>query len=131
MAQVMLIGIGNSPDLGSYAMRFAVKTATAITTATLATLLYGCGDSREVGDPPPNLAGVWAGTWTGPWTGTSQGLVTGTWEAELSQTETNVSGTVTLRGDIDCMDGVLVGSATNNSVAGTVDRSPCALNRWT
>lgn len=107
--------------------------AKAVAFIAAATLLYGCGnDSSNPGanPPPPNLAGVWAGTWTG--TNTPQGVVTGTWEAELSQTEREVTGTATLRGDIDCMDGLLSGAANpNNSITGTIDRSPCALNSWT
>jgi len=58
-------------------------------------------------------------------------LVTGTWEAELSQSETQVTGTATLRGDIDCMDGAITGSANAGSVTGTLDRAPCQLNNWT
>jgi YVTN family beta-propeller protein len=111
-------------------MEITTKAAAAIAAATL--LSYACGNGGDDAEnsPPPNLAGVWAGTWTG--TNTPQGLVTGTWEAELSQNEREVSGTATLRGDIDCMDGVLSGAANpNNSITGTIDRSPCALNSWT
>lgn len=95
----------------------------------------GCGGGGDGGPPPaptppPDLAGVWAGTWTG--TNTPQGLVTGTWEAELSQSATGITGTATLRGDIDCMDGAITGSAdVNNVVTGTLDRAPCFLNTWT
>ncbi len=90
----------------------------------------GDGGPPPAPTPPPDLAGVWAGTWTG--TNTPQGLVTGTWEAELSQSDTGVTGTATLRGDIDCMDGAITGSAdANNVVTGTLDRAPCFLNTWT
>ena len=90
----------------------------------------GGGGSSTAASPPPDISGVWAGTWTG--TNTSQGLVTGTWEAELSQSATGVTGTATLRGDIDCMDGTITGSAdANNVVTGTLDRPPCFLNTWT
>jgi YVTN family beta-propeller protein len=98
-------------------------------------MLAGCGGGGGGGgsgtaSPPPDISGVWAGTWTG--TNTPQGLVTGTWEAELSQSATGVTGTATLRGDIDCMDGAITGSAgANNVVTGTLDRAPCPLNTWT
>jgi YVTN family beta-propeller protein len=100
--------------------------------------LAGCGrqDDGSSGNsplttpPPPDLFGVWAGTWTG--TNTPQGLVTGTWEAELVPSGTSgVGGTATLRGDIDCMDGVIAGSVNaSNVLNGTFDRSPCLLNNW-
>src|SRR6266850_8619822 len=99
-------------------MEITTKAAMAIAAAAL---LCGCGGSNDsgstptAGPPPPNLAGAWAGTWTG--TNTPQGLVTGTWEAELSQNERGVSGTATLRGDVDCMDGILTGAANaDNSI---------------
>lgn len=90
----------------------------------------GGGDTPPLPTPPADLFGVWAGTWTG--TNTPQGLVTGTWEAELVQSGTaGVAGTATLRGDIDCMDGVLAAAVNaSNVLTGTVDRSPCFLNNW-
>ena len=108
--------------------------------ATLAVLilaagLTGCGGGGGSGSSPPppvppNLAGVWAGSWTG--TDPSFGVVTGTWVADIAESNTSVSGSASLRGDIDCMDGVLAGSAnSNNAVIGTFDRSPCQLNQWT
>src|SRR5437773_1163327 len=113
-------------------MRIAVKAATAVAATAL---LYACGNGGNDGGstpaaspPPQNLAGVWAGTWTG--TNTPQGLVTGTWEAELSETETGVTGIASLRGDIDCMDGAVAGAANAGSVTGSLDRSPCQLNDW-
>ena len=102
-------------------------------------LLAACGGGgggtasapAPVPTPPADLFGVWAGTWTG--TNTPQGLVTGTWEAELVQSgSTGVAGTATLRGDIDCMDGVLAASVNaNNVLIGTLDRYPCFVNNWT
>ena len=105
------------------------------------TNLAGCGGGGGGGasgtpaasppTPPADLFGVWAGTWTG--TNTPQGLVTGTWEAELVPSgTTGLAGTATLRGDIDCMDGVLAASVdANNVLTGSLDRYPCMLNYWT
>lgn len=101
----------------------------------LAAGLTGCGGGGGSGSSPPapvppNLAGVWAGSWTG--TDPSFGVVTGTWVADISQSKTSVSGSASLRGDIDCMDGVLAGSAnSSNVITGTFDRTPCLLNQWT
>jgi len=110
-------------------MTTQLKFALAFSAASV--LLYGCGnnDGPSPEPTPPNLAGVWAGTWTG--TNTPQGLVTGTWEADLSQTETEVKGAVALRGDIDCMEGAVTGSADASSVAGSLSRFPCQENNWT
>jgi YVTN family beta-propeller protein len=73
---------------------------------------------------------VWAGTWAG--NDPQVGSVTGNWEAELSQVDTGVSGTVILSGDVDCTDGALTGSAdtVNESIAGTLSRLPCQQNEW-
>ncbi len=119
----------------------SVSRSLACTTAGfMLAALAACGGGGGGGTPPPStpppqtlpadLFGVWAGTWTG--TNTPQGLVTGTWEAELVQSGTaGVAGTATLRGDIDCMDGVLAASVdANNALTGTLDRSPCFLNNW-
>jgi len=102
----------------------------------LLVLLAGCGGGGG-GEPPPplnapvELLGIWAGTWTG--TNTPQGVVTGTWEAEIAQSsENSISGTGTLRGDIDCMDGAVAGSVdANNVLSGTLDRPGCFVNYWT
>jgi hypothetical protein len=104
-----------------------------IATGFMLVTLAGCGGGGSGGSsttsPPPDISGVWAGTWTG--TDPTLGLVTGTWEAELSQSATGVTGTGTLRGDVDCMDGAVAGSAdANNVVTGTLDRPPCFLNTW-
>lgn len=95
--------------------------------------LSGCGDEgieESPTPPPPDIAGVWAGSWTG--FDPVAGAVTGTWVADLAQATASVSGTGSLRGDVDCMDGTLGGSAdANNTVSGTFDRSPCLMNQWT
>jgi YVTN family beta-propeller protein len=88
----------------------------------------GGGGSSPLSSTPPDISGVWAGTWTG--NNTVQGLVTGTWEAELSQSASGVTGTATLRGDVDCMDGAIIGTAGVSDVSGTLDRAPCFQNTW-
>lgn len=112
--------------------RHFVRTSGTI----LLALLAGCGGGGGGAPPPPpqapvELLGIWAGTWTG--TNTPQGLVTGTWEAEIAQSSANsISGTGTLRGDIDCMDGTVAGSVdVNNVLSGTLERPPCFTNYWT
>jgi YVTN family beta-propeller protein len=77
----------------------------------------------------PDLSGYWAGSWQG--SDPVLGIVTGTWEAELTQNLANVSGNATLLGDVDCMEGAVAGTSSGSSVNGTVNRSPCNLNRWT
>lgn len=111
------------------------RSLARMTAGFMLAALAGCGGGGGGGTPPPptppeDLFGVWAGTWTG--INTPQGLVTGTWEAELVPSgTTGVAGTATLRGDIDCMDGVLAASVdANNVLNGTFDRSPCFLNNW-
>jgi YVTN family beta-propeller protein len=76
----------------------------------------------------PDLAGVWAGSWQG--VDPALGPVTGTWEGNVSQNSTGVSGTGTLLGDVDCMDGSVSGSSNGTALTGTLDRSPCRLNNW-
>lgn len=89
----------------------------------------GGGDDVPV-PPPPDLSGVWAGTWQG--SDPAAGRVSGTFEAVLAQGDRSVSGTATLLGDVDCMDGVVAGGVdADNVVSGTYDRTPCALNTWT
>lgn len=89
----------------------------------------GGGDDVPL-PPPPDLSGVWAGTWQG--SDPAAGRVSGTFEAVLAQGDRSVTGTATLLGDVDCMDGVVAGGVdTDNVVSGTYDRSPCALNTWT
>ena len=118
-------------------MRIESRSLARCAAGFMLAVLAGCGGGGGGGGDggnstpptPPDISGVWAGTWTG--TNTPQGLVTGTWEAELSQSATGVTGTATLRGDIDCMDGAITGSAdANNVVTGTLDRAPCFLNTW-
>lgn len=111
------------------------RSLARMTAGFMLAALAGCGGGGGGGTPllptpPADLFGVWAGTWTG--TNTPQGLVTGTWEAELVQSgTTGVAGTATLRGDVDCMDGVIAASVdANNVLTGTLDRSPCFLNNW-
>lgn len=99
----------------------------------LVMLLAGCGGSGsgalvEKMPPPADLSGVWAGTWQGM--DQSMGQVTGYMEATLQQNQYSVTGTGTLIGDIDCIDGNVEGSAGSTSFTGTLTRSPCPVNTW-
>lgn len=96
-------------------------------------LLAGCGGGGSGAfvtqmPPPVDLSGVWAGTWQGM--DQSLGLVTGFMEASLVQDQYSVTGTGTLIGDIDCMDGSMQGSAGSTTFTGTLSRSPCPVNTW-
>lgn len=102
--------------------------ALALGVATLA----GCGGGGSDGTAPavPDLSGVWSGSWQG--SDPALGLVTGTWEASIVRTDSGAAGTATLLGDVDCMDGAVVGAVdASGLVSGTYDRTPCQLNRWT
>lgn len=91
----------------------------------------GNGGSSENPPPPapPNISGVWAGTWSG--TDPDFGVVTGNWEAEIEQTETEITGKARLSGDVDCPDGILSAVPGSSTPSGTLDRSPCPQNEWT
>ncbi len=100
-------------------------------------LVAGCGEDNATVEPlpppeppPPDLSGMWAGTWQGT-NPAAGGQVTGNWEAELFQTQTEVTGSQRLSGDVDCPDGTLAGSATDDVVSGPFTRSPCPVNEWT
>lgn len=90
---------------------------------------YGGGGDESPPKVPPDLSGVWAGTWQG--TDPVLGQVGGFLEASLVQGSSGVTGTATLLGDVDCMDGSVLGSADSTTFTGTFDRSPCQLNSWT
>lgn len=115
-------------------MRIESRSLARLAAGLMVVALAACGgggndDSPPAPSSPPDVSGVWAGTWTG--SNTAQGLVTGTWEAELSQSASGVTGTATLRGDVDCIDGAVDASAgSNNIVMGTLDRPPCFQNTW-
>ncbi|MDD4977469.1 MAG: YncE family protein [Gallionella sp.] len=96
-------------------------------------LLAACGGGGGGGlaaDPgsPPDLSGVWAGTWQG--SDPIMGPVTGFMESSLTQGASGVTGTATLMGDIDCMDGIVQGTSNGTTVTGTLLRAPCPLNTW-
>lgn len=92
-------------------------------------LLSGCpGSGGGGGNAPPDLSGVWAGTWQGM--DPVLGPVTGFLEATLVQGQSSVTGTATLLGDVDCMDGSLQGSSDGTTFTGTYLRSPCQENTW-
>jgi YVTN family beta-propeller protein len=78
--------------------------------------------------PPPDVAGVWAGSWQGE--DPAIGQVSGYFNATITQSSSGISGSGTLLGDVDCMDGRLTGSSGTSVVSGTLDRAPCSLNNW-
>ncbi len=88
----------------------------------------GAGGNGSSPPPPPDLSGVWAGSWQG--VDPAIGPVSGTWEATLSGSATGVSGSGTLLGDVDCMDGTVAGAVSGNTFPGTLDRPPCGTNSW-
>lgn len=91
--------------------------------------LAGCGGDHHDDPVPPNISGTWAGTWAG--TDPAFGPVTGTWEAELEQTETEITGFARLSGDVDCPDGRLSALPGAGAVSGTLPRAPCPQIEWT
>ena len=97
-----------------------------------AVIAAGCGSGgggAPPPPPPPNLAGVWAGTWQG--IDPALGQVGGTFEAVLSQSDSSLTGPVSLLGDVDCIAGHAVGGRdAQDHLSGTLDRSPCQLNQW-
>lgn len=99
---------------------------------SLAVLMGGCEGAHHVPTetpaPPPDLAGIWAGSWQG--VDPQLGPVTGIWDATITQNSTSLTGAGSLRGDVDCMDGSVTGSAGNTAVTGTLDRTPCGANSW-
>ncbi len=89
----------------------------------------GGGESAPPAPARPNLSGVWAGTWSG--TDPIAGQVTGSWEAELTQSETGVSGAAFLGGDVDCSEGTVAGAlGSGNIPSGSYARNPCQQNTW-
>ena len=94
--------------------------------------LAGCSHDPSAPPSPPlalDLSGVWAGTWSG--SNETNGYVTGTWEASVTQTSNGMTGTMVLGGDVDCPDATVVGTvASGNAVTGTVDRLPCFQTSW-
>jgi len=114
-------------------MRTALGGVQRLALCALGALAFGCGGGGGGDAPPPppgpDLSGVWAGSWQG--NDPQLGLVTGTWEATLSQGASSATGTATLYGDVDCMDGAVQGSAADQVVSGTFSRTPCQTNDWT
>ena len=95
----------------------------------------GCGSGGGGGTPPPDapdLSGVWAGAWQGndPSPG-GLGLVSGTWDVEITQGDTSASGPGVLLGDIDCMAGQMqTNPDAQSAVTGALTRAPCATVNW-
>jgi YVTN family beta-propeller protein len=83
--------------------------------------------------PPPDLSGVWAGSWQGddP-SNTSLGMVTGTWEVEITQGPASASGPTLLLGDVDCMEGQMqTNPGAQTAVTGILTRPGCpATVNW-
>ncbi len=103
-------------------------------TVSLILLLSSCGGGGSGGfmtlsPSPPDLSGTWAGTWQG--TDALSGTVTGYAEATLQQNQTSVTGTSTLIGDVDCMDGSVQAALNAVGFVGTVTRPPCTDFTWT
>ena len=117
-----------------------------IATAIAVLLIYGCGSGGGGGGGSdgggsggnnsgvalpvvPDLSGVWAGAWQG--TDPRLGLVTGTWQSEITQSDSSASGPGELLGDVDCMDGVLHTAAGQQNVpTGTFIRTRCGTINW-
>jgi len=98
----------------------------------IAALVAGCGGSDAPPPAPPDLSGVWAGAWQGtdPSPG-GLGLVSGTWEVEITQGADAASGPVLFLGDIDCMEGQMqTNPGAESGVTGYVTRAPCATVNW-
>ncbi len=95
------------------------------------TLLVSCGGgSNGSTAPPPDISGGWAGTWSG--NDPAAGLVTGNWQADVTQSSSGVTGNALLSGDVDCSDSTISGAVgTNNIPSGTLSRAPCSQNTWT
>ncbi|HVO47923.1 MAG TPA: YncE family protein [Steroidobacteraceae bacterium] len=104
------------------------RVGAAVAFAILLTL-GGCGGgSGSSQPPPPDLAGTWAGSWQG--VNPAVGPVSGTWVATLSGDTSGISGSATLQGDVDCMEGSIAGAISGNTFPGTLDRAPCGKNSW-
>src|SRR5258708_9851935 len=97
--------------------------------------LGACGngnDTPQAALPAVDLSGVWAGTWQGTDPTVPGQVVTGNWEGVITQAQSTAAGTATLFGDVDCMEGTLLGSpGANNVVSGTYTRFGCKENNWT
>jgi YVTN family beta-propeller protein len=88
------------------------------------TLAVGCGGGGDAPEPP-DLSGVWSGAWQG--SDPQLGIVGGSWEATITQGSSAATGTGTLLGDIDCMDGQMqTDPDTQSAVTGTLVRPGCA-----
>ncbi|MBW2477754.1 MAG: hypothetical protein JRE63_10585, partial [Deltaproteobacteria bacterium] len=91
----------------------------------------GGGGEDTITPEQPEITVDLSGTWSGIWTGNDpiEGDVLGRWEANVTQIDTDVSGSVLLTGDVDCPEGDIKGSVNEiNLILGTVDRFPCQLN---
>ena len=89
--------------------------------------LTACGGGGDGGSPqpaPPDLSGFWSGAWQG--NDPQLGLVSGSWEVRITQGADFATGTGTLLGDVDCMDGQMqTNPNTQTSVTGSLTRPGC------
>ena len=109
-------------------MRPDFRLLKRLATVFVVVVFAGCGGGGDAPPPqtPPDLSGVWAGAWQGndP-SANGLGLVSGTWETQITQGTTSASGPAELLGDIDCMDGQMqTDPNAQNAVTGTVVRPP-------
>lgn len=115
-------------------VRFTSLFSVGLIASCAAVLLISCGGGgsgafvSHASPPPPDLSGVWAGTWEGS---DQTSIVSGFAEVSLTQNDTNVTGTSTLIGDVDCMDGSVQAALNAAGFAGTVTRPPCTDFTWT
>ncbi len=114
----------------------ALRRAGLIAVCAIAVIGGGCGGGDDPPPPPtvPDLSGVWAGAWQGtdPSLG-GFGLVSGTWNVEITQGASSASGPGLLLGDIDCMEGQMqTNPGAASAVTGTLVRTGCpAIVSWT
>lgn len=116
-------------------IHYVSRPCSGVILASIVALVSSCGGGGEgtggfanQTPPPPDLSGVWAGTWQGA--DQAMGIVTGFGEVDLSQNQIYVTGTSTLIGDVDCMDGTVQAAPTGNAFLGTIDRPPCSQIQW-
>src|SRR5512134_485497 len=109
-----------------------LRHAGLVAACALSVLGGGCGGGGDgdVAPPAPNvpdLSGVWAGAWQGTDPSPSGlGLVSGTWDVEITQGTSSASGPGLLLGDIDCMEGQMqTNPGATSGVTGTLVRAGC------
>ncbi len=115
---------------GQFLRRIKASASRTILMLASMAVLSACGGGGG-GAPlpaPPDISGVWAGTWAGM--DPVAGPVTGNWEAEITQTDSGITGAATLSGDIDCPDGSVTGLVDADGISGTFYSLTCQRNEW-